>query len=325
MKAKEELLNILEEEIREQINMRKTFSWTNSVLQRILDNIDLHDEESEKFMSMDSLRRRILGLLWAGHDTVASTLSMTVVRLCIGSDNMMSDGKVDDEKLFEESRIERYMQELEAEHVRVGIHRDQDIDTVSDLVSKHAKSMRFHDAFVRETLRLRPVAVFVSKEITRPVEIAGRMVEPGTKVGLCIGLRQRDDEIHLGKADAFIPERFLDTDTPVHAAATTQTAAPRQYGSTAQCGKSRSTNTTNAAVDRFRHIPFGAGPHACLGKELALLECRLLLCELVRHRVRLSIDGGEAPTWKRLPSPIPSKPVHIHVSTMSTLTNYDQQ
>lgn len=114
------------------------------------------------------------------------------------------------------------------------------------------------EAVVKETLRARPVFPRgPTARLTAPAQVGGFLLPAGTLVTPCILLLHRDSQA-FPDPDAFRPERFLD-------------GHPEPYA----------------------WIPFGAGPHRCLGATMALAEMRVVVSTVLR-RVRLAAPAGPA-------------------------------
>ena len=101
-----------------------------------------------------------------------------------------------------------------------------------------------------EALRLYPSAPIVPRLVTKPTRIAGHGLEPGTRILIDLYNIHRHPD-HWPDPERFDPERF----------------SPE--------------NSRGRA--RYAHMPFGGGPHLCVGKQFALLEAQVLLAILSRR------------------------------------------
>jgi cytochrome P450 len=111
---------------------------------------------------------------------------------------------------------------------------------------------------VKEVCRLYPSAWWFSREVMAPVTIGGRNLKVGTSLLICPWQLQRDPR-HWER-----PERFLMT---------------RRY-------------TTDA------YVPFGAGPRACAGMGVAMLELQLLALEMAAAYRFTGVSPNPAP-WPK--------------------------
>jgi cytochrome P450 len=102
------------------------------------------------------------------------------------------------------------------------------------------------DAVVEETLRLRPVVLFVGRQLRVPMSLGGYDLPEGTVVGPSIYLAHTRPDV-FPDPYAFRPERFLD-------------GAPETYS----------------------WIPFGGGTRRCIGAAFAQLEMRVVLSTILR-------------------------------------------
>lgn len=114
---------------------------------------------------------------------------------------------------------------------------------------------------LHEALRLCPPAAATSRTALRDIEIDGFRVEAGSMLVVGIYALHRDpalwDHPLRFDPDRFSPER-----------------AKRQ--------------------DRWRYLPFGAGPRSCIGDHFAMLEATLALATIVRNHEILS-TGADFP------------------------------
>jgi len=127
---------------------------------------------------------------------------------------------------------------------------------------EHAGRLPFIDAFANETMRLKPVAPLQVMEAKQDVEVAGVAIPAGT----CIVLLQRriaTDAAHFDRPAEFRVERWLEKER-----AEDRVHNPKAF------------------------MPFGGGPRFCPGRNLALLEIRVVLAMLCRNfDVELANDG----------------------------------
>jgi cytochrome P450 family 135 len=106
------------------------------------------------------------------------------------------------------------------------------------------------DAFVNETLRLRPPVHSIVRPLTAPLTVAGHELPPGVVLAVPIALVHRDPRL-FDAPDEFRPERFLER--PAHEA----------------------------------FVPFGGGARRCLGQALATLQAQAIVpAVLTRLRLR---------------------------------------
>lgn len=105
-------------------------------------------------------------------------------------------------------------------------------------------------AFFKETLRLYPPITFMPRVALRETTVAGRRLRKGALVMIAPWTLQRHSK-WWSDPHTFAPERFL----------------PENEG----------------ALTPGAYIPFGQGPHTCVGAGFAQTESVLILAELVRH------------------------------------------
>ncbi|MEV0233782.1 cytochrome P450 [Nonomuraea sp. NPDC050786] len=121
------------------------------------------------------------------------------------------------------------------------------------------------DAVVKEVLRVRPVVYEAPRLLDAPLELGGYEIPAGWYAGPYIPLVHRDPAA-FPEPDEFRPERFLD-------------------------------GPQNRAQNRA-WMPFGGGRRFCVGAQLALLEMRVIIREVL-HRLELTAPD-QAPEARRL-------------------------
>ncbi len=116
-----------------------------------------------------------------------------------------------------------------------------------------AGELVYLDACIKEAMRMTPIAVFVSRNLAKPVRIRDYDLPAGTIVAPAVTLSHRRADI-WGDPERFRPERFIEA------------------GST-------STN---------QFFPFGGGRRTCIGVAFAGVEMRIVLARIL-SRVELAI------------------------------------
>lgn len=117
-------------------------------------------------------------------------------------------------------------------------------------------ALEYTSAVLRETLRLHPAAWMFAREAAEDDELRGHRVAKGTALVLFPYGTHRLPE-HWPEPERFDPERFL-----------------------------RDRTIGLGGTKNWAYIPFGAGPHVCIGNHLAMTEATLVLA-LLYQRGRL--------------------------------------
>ena len=133
------------------------------------------------------------------------------------------------------------------------------IDLAPGLAAAALPSLVQTRAVVQEVLRLYPPAFMTARQARVSGELCGVEVPAGAVVLLPFWLLHRNPRWWGPAADAFDPARFLRGPEP----------------------------------DRFAYLPFGAGPHVCIGAQLALTEAVLVLARVLQGS-RITLPGARA-------------------------------
>ncbi|WXB20195.1 cytochrome P450 [Pendulispora albinea] len=111
------------------------------------------------------------------------------------------------------------------------------------------------DAFIKETMRLTPVAPIIIRILQQPLTIGKYEIPAGSYVTPCVYLTHRRPDV-WPEPERFRPERFLGTKT-----------------------------------NPYEFFPFGGGVRRCLGASFALHEMKLLLAQVI-SRTELRLEPG---------------------------------
>lgn len=132
-------------------------------------------------------------------------------------------------------------------------------------------NLAYCNAVIKESLRLYPVAWVTQRVAAQDVEIGGYDIPKGTWIWLSPWILHHDSRWY-DQPDAFLPERWL---------------------------KDKAQQPPREA-----YIPFGGGPHICIGNGLAMMEAVLLLATFLQryhiaiqpgHRVEYELAGTMRP------------------------------
>lgn len=158
------------------------------------------------------IRDEILTMLLAGHHTTGTVAAWLLYHLA--AEQGLADSVAEEARSISDENGEIRVAKLNDAEVSLGL--------------------------VREVLRLYPSAWWFSREVKKPIEIAGKKLKRGTSLIVCPWQMHRDPRFWSD------PHSFR---------------SDRQYTGTG-------------------YLPFGAGPRACVGMGVALLELQLLALEM---------------------------------------------
>jgi cytochrome P450 len=197
-------------------------------------------QETDDAFTDDEVIGNTFTLLLAGEDTTAHTMAWTI--WCLASRPEVQTRCADEAR------------EVMDEHPF-----PVEFETVGRL--------RYGDAVLRESMRLRPVAPIIGVEPLADTTIAGTHIPAGTRLILLT----RHASIHEGgyeRANDFYPERWLDD------------------------GDAR------PAHDPKAFLAFGAGPRFCPGRNLAFLESKSAMAMIARN-FQIELDESNGPVTEQ--------------------------
>lgn len=130
------------------------------------------------------------------------------------------------------------------------------LPTVADL-----QSLAYLTACVRESMRMYPSVYMFGRSVEAPVEIGGQTLPVGSGVLVSIYAVHRHPDFYP-EPDTFKPERW--------------------------------PSVTAQDLSRYAFVPFGGGPHVCIGNSFAWMEIRLIAATILQ-RFKLSVPQGFTP------------------------------
>jgi enediyne biosynthesis protein E7 len=133
-------------------------------------------------------------------------------------------------------------------------------DALADDEPPSPASLPYTTRVFKEALRKYPSAIWVPRHAAEDTELAGYPIKAGTAV-LCSPYLVHRDPHAWDEPERFDPERFAE-----------DSRQPR---------------------NRFAYMPFGLGPHMCVGLHLAMLEGTLTLARILRSWDLALIPGRE--------------------------------
>jgi cytochrome P450 len=146
------------------------------------------------------------------------------------------------------------------------------------LTGDDVASLGYTVQVLHEALRLYPPGPALPRLVCNDIEVDGYRVEAGT-VALVAAYAMHRDPALWHDPLRFDPERF----------------APESAG----------------GIDRWRYLPFGGGPHRCMGDHFAMLEATLALATVVRD-IDFTALSAELPIATSL-TMLPAGPVPMRV------------
>ncbi len=172
LKQKREIQSILQAEIDRRRNNPDTLG--KDILSLML---SVRDEDGNPMKDIE-IRDELLTMLFAGHETTASSLAWAFYWL---------------------HYLPEVGQKLKSE--LYSLDNSTDYNTITKLP--------YLSAVVSETLRIHPVVVFVGRRLKEPFELMGYTFKAGTSLFPCIYLTHQREDIYP-ESKKFKPERFLE-------------------------------------------------------------------------------------------------------------------
>ncbi len=125
---------------------------------------------------------------------------------------------------------------------------------------EHFAQLTYTQMVLKEVMRLYPPVYSLAREVIEPFEVAGYKIAKRSQLMVPVYAIQRDPR-WFENPEEFSPERFHPD--------------------------------RESAQRRYSYFPFGAGPRACVGKQLGYNQCVLVLAWLLaNYQIRLAPNQG---------------------------------
>lgn len=196
----------------------------------------------------------LLSLTFAGYDTTAHTMAFTFAEL--------AQNPSIQEELFQQVRSVLGPPPLAPE----------------DITAEKLSQMPLVTAVYREALRKYPAVVFIPVHVNRDITVEGTVVPAGAEVWCNVRGVQMNPRI-FPNPEKFDPSRYL---VPEHAKA--------QYSTFDNFNNGNNTYTEVTPENQysFPDLTFTLGQHACMGKNLSILELRTVIaCTVNQFKLKL--------------------------------------
>lgn len=127
------------------------------------------------------------------------------------------------------------------------IEEVQQVLGVGEIKMEHLKQLIYTKMVFEESLRLRPPIWSIPRTATVTTEINGALINKGETVTSNIYLTHQNPK-YWDNPQEFNPERF--------------------------------SEENKKKIPKFAYIPFGAGPHVCIGNQFAMMEALVILAKI---------------------------------------------
>ena len=154
--------------------------------------------------------------------------------------------------------------------------------------SDSVKRLPYLGGFIKEVMRLYPVAPFLTRLATQSFSLEESEIPAGTILLISLYVMGRDETIFC-QPDTVLPQRWL-----------------------------REANTEAEAEQRrrkaFANLPFGHGARGCIGRRIAELELQLLVARVCQSW-SLRSNNQRVEYTQRMVG-VPDKPISFHLTAI---------
>ncbi|XP_013794786.1 cytochrome P450 315a1, mitochondrial-like [Limulus polyphemus] len=146
---------------------------------------------------------------------------------------------------------------------------------------EHLQHLPFLKAVIKETLRLYPVAPFLTRILSKDIVLNGYEIPSGKLILMSLYTTGRDPK-YFSDPDHFIPDRWL------------------------------RNRDTHDVINTYACLPFGYGPRSCIGRRVAEIQMQLLLARTVQAFHIESVNSREVGITMRMIT-TPDEPIRLRL------------
>lgn len=205
----------------------------------------LFDQNEQQIRNTDNFIKDI----WTLNDPALTSLKQSLTDI-FGDANVALIAGIETTASTLQFAIKRLCAHPEMQNkLREEIKQKQQALSIKKLPITEIYQLPYLDSLIKETLRMYPPVVAVMRQVKKTFKLDDISVYPQELIIFSPYVTHRRKDVWGDNIETFQPERFL--------------------------------NDSKTLTDTF--VPFGKGPHGCIGRDLALVESKALLAELVSN------------------------------------------
>jgi cytochrome P450 len=238
------------------IQQRKEISETSitpssNVLDLLLQATNTLEDEVQRLTEQE-VRDNLLAILLNGHETVATSVSLSLYLLAQNPEKLARA----------QAEVDRIAAQDNGKFTKAGL-----------------SALDYLQSVIVESLRLRPPVAGLQRISSDRDILAGWSIPAGQAVGITLMPLHQNPEYFGERPEQFHPERYLDRDLTVASVNESQRQCPFKRFLTSHREDSNTTAKTGVCLP----LTFGDGARKCLGEHLAMYEMKVALAVLLYH------------------------------------------
>ena len=178
--------------------------------------------------------------------------------------------------------------------IQAAIREEIELRTEGGLLTCDAvKRLPYLGGFIKEVMRLYPVAPFLTRLATQSFSLGHNQIPAGTILLISLYVMGRDEAIFC-QADSVLPQRWI-----------------RDGATEAEAEADQRRRKA------FANLPFGHGARGCIGRRIAELELELLVGRVCQSWALRSLnEGRESVEYTQRMIGVPDKPISFQLTSV---------